>query len=180
VAFEAMPFHVLALEMDAVRAKRIHENLARLKLRATVKVADAGKLVSWWDGESFDAVLLDAPCTASGIVRRHPDVRWLRRAGDAAAMAEVQLALLGKLWPTVALGGRLLYATCSVFEAEGADVVRRFVDQTQALQGAKGVLGAKQGATLAGGLKWLDSQGLWLPCAQHDGFYDALFEKNPC
>jgi 16S rRNA (cytosine967-C5)-methyltransferase len=159
VSFEAMPFVVLALEMDGVRAKRIHENLARLGQRAKVKVADAGRVDDWWDGEPFDAILLDAPCTASGIVRRHPDVRWLRREADVGILADVQLRLLRTLWRTLAVGGRLLYATCSVFKAEGDAVVTQFLAEQP----------------LA---KWLDSQGLWLPSADNDGFYDALLEKR--
>lgn len=152
-------FEVMALEVDAKRARRIHENLSRLKQRATVKIADATNLASWWDGTSFDAVLVDAPCTASGIVRRHPDVRWLRRESDVQAMGHVQLSMLQALWPVLRPHGRLLYATCSVFEAEGGVVKQRFL---QAHSNAKA----------------LDSHGLWLPTLQHDGFYDALFEKT--
>jgi 16S rRNA (cytosine967-C5)-methyltransferase len=155
-------FEVVALEVDAKRAKRIHENLSRLKQRAIVKITDAANLASWWDGVLFDAVLLDAPCSASGIVRRHPDVRWLRRESDAQAMGHLQLALLKALWPTLRPSGRLLYATCSVFEAEGGVVKQRFLQAT-------------------GNAKALDSHGLWLPTTSsplHDGFYDAIFEKT--
>lgn len=155
-------FEVVALEVDAKRARRIHENLSRLRQRATVKIADAANLASWWDGVPFDAILLDAPCTASGIVRRHPDVRWLRRESDANAMGHIQLAILQALWPTLRTHGRLLYATCSVFEAEGSVVKQRFL---QAQSNAKA----------------LDSHGLWLSTMSsplHDGFYDALFEKR--
>lgn len=159
VAFEAMPFQVVALEVDAKRAKRIHDNLARLKLRATVKVADAGQLASWWDGAAFDAILIDAPCTASGIVRRHPDVRWLRRAADVQQASSQQSRLLQALWPALRTCGRLLYATCSVFQLEGAIVTQRFLTVTADANG-------------------LDSHGLWLPSALNDGFYDALFEKT--
>ncbi len=155
-------FEVVALEIDAKRAKRIHENLSRLKQRAIVKIADAQDVRSWWDGVPFDAILLDAPCTASGIVRRHPDVRWLRRESDAKAMGAVQLTLLQALWPLLRARGRLLYATCSVFEMEGVVVKQQFLQvQSQA--------------------KALDSHGLWLPTLSplsHDGFYDALFEKR--
>ncbi len=152
-------FEVIALEVDAKRAKRIHENLSRLKQRAIVKITDAANLASWWDGTPFDAVLLDAPCTASGIVRRHPDVRWLRRESDATAMGHIQLAMLQALWATLRTQGRLLYATCSVFETEGGVVKQRFLQAN-------------------GNAKALDSHGLWLPSLQHDGFYDALFDKT--
>jgi 16S rRNA (cytosine967-C5)-methyltransferase len=152
-------FEVVALEVDAKRARRIHENLSRLKQRATVKIVDVLNVGGWWDGSLFDAVLLDAPCTASGIVRRHPDVRWLRRESDATAMGHIQLAMLQALWPTLRVNGCILYATCSVFEAEGGVVKQRFL-QTQS------------------NAKALDSHGLWLPSLQHDGFYDALFKKT--
>lgn len=160
ITFDAMPFEVLALEMDAKRTKRIQDNLARLKLRATVKVVDAAQLERWWDGKPFDAVLLDAPCTASGIVRRHPDVRWLRRPDDILQASQQQWRLLQALWPVLRTGGRMLYATCSVFQAEGSAMAQRFQNETTDAIG-------------------LDSQGLWFPSALNDGFYDALFEKSP-
>lgn len=128
---------VLALEVDARRSQRITENLTRLRLpvpaaapptsAAQVKVADASALSAWWDGELFDAILLDAPCTASGIVRRHPDVRWLRRETDVAALAATQARLLDALWPLLRHGGRMVYCTCSVFRAEGQTQVDAFV-----------------------------------------------------
>ena len=121
---------VTALEVDAARAARIHENLRRLGLRAQVLVADAAEPDSWWQqagGAPFDAILLDAPCTASGIVRRHPDVRWLRREGDIAQLAAQQARLLEALWPRLRAGGRLLYCTCSVFRAEGDEQVAAFL-----------------------------------------------------
>lgn len=121
-----------ALDADAQRLERIHETLQRLRLPAAggavqVRCADAAEPATWWDGRPFDAILLDAPCTASGIVRRHPDVRWLRRPGDVERLAAQQRRLLRALWPLLAPGGRLLYATCSVFRAEGEEVVRPFL-----------------------------------------------------
>jgi 16S rRNA (cytosine967-C5)-methyltransferase len=118
---------VLALDVDPVRCARIHENLARLGLRADVRAADAGDTSAWWDGQLFDAILLDAPCSASGIVRRHPDVRWLRRDSDIAQLVAAQERLLATLWPLLAPGGRLLFATCSVFAAEGRDRIETFL-----------------------------------------------------
>jgi 16S rRNA (cytosine967-C5)-methyltransferase len=118
---------VTAVESDPRRADRIRENLTRLGLAAEVKVADAADTVSWRnDGQPFDAILLDAPCSASGILARHPDARWLRRPGDIAQLAARQDRLLAALWPLLAPGGRLLYCTCSVFREEGEERIRAF------------------------------------------------------
>lgn len=125
------PWQVTALEVDGRRAQRIHDNLRRLGLSAQVLVADAARPEDWWQqasgGDLFDAILLDAPCTASGIVRRHPDVRWLRRSSDVAQLAAQQARLLAALWPLLRPEGRLLYCTCSVFRAEGDDQVAAFL-----------------------------------------------------
>jgi len=126
---ELADLDVLALDSDAQRLARVHETLARLGLSAQTLAADAGDPAAWWDGRPFDAILLDAPCSASGIVRRHPDVRWLRRAGDIAALARTQARLLGALWPLLRPGGRLLYCTCSVFKAEGQDQIDAFLQR---------------------------------------------------
>ncbi|MDP2418720.1 MAG: 16S rRNA (cytosine(967)-C(5))-methyltransferase RsmB [Hydrogenophaga sp.] len=118
---------VLALDVDERRCERIHDNLKRLGLRAEVRCADAARPADWWDGRPFDAILLDAPCTASGIVRRHPDVRWLRRPSDVAPLVAIQKTLLEALWPLLKPGGRLLYGTCSVFRDEGEHQVAAFL-----------------------------------------------------
>lgn len=132
---ERAELNLLVLDVDPRRCERIEDTLARLGLQAAVRCADAGKPATWWDGQPFDAILLDAPCTASGIVRRHPDVRWLRRASDVDALVATQRALLDALWPLLKPGGRLVYATCSVFRAEGDEQVRAFlVHHTDALQ----------------------------------------------
>ena len=110
---------VIALDIEAKRCERIYQNLQRLGLKAEVVVADAAQPKTWWDGQLFDAILLDAPCSASGIVRRHPDVRWLRRGSDIAQLAAIQKNLLKTLWPLLKPGGRMLYCTCSVFRQEG-------------------------------------------------------------
>ena len=163
---------LLALDMDAQRCQRITQNLARLQLQARTEVADAGQPEAWWDGRLFDGILLDAPCTASGIVRRHPDVRWLRRPGDIAQLAAQQKRLLEALWPLVRTGGRLLYCTCSVFRAEGQTQIETFLmHHTDALL--------------------LPSPGHLLPqtstaspvfpdnlLREYDGFYYALLEKR--
>lgn len=126
---ELADLEVLALDSHAQRLARVHDTLARLRLSARTLAADAGDPSAWWDGQAFDAILLDAPCSASGIVRRHPDVRWLRRASDITALARTQARLLDALWPTLARGGRLLYCTCSVFKAEGQGQIDAFLQR---------------------------------------------------
>jgi 16S rRNA (cytosine967-C5)-methyltransferase len=158
---ELADVELLALDHDAERAARIGQTLQRLHLPpAQVRVADAAQPDSWWDGRAFDRILLDAPCSASGIVRRHPDIRWLRHDPDIDALARRQRDLLDALWPLLAPGGRLLYATCSVFPEEGAlqaaDFARRHPDA----------------------LAWA-APGQILPGTEpeQDGFFYALFAK---
>jgi 16S rRNA (cytosine967-C5)-methyltransferase len=164
---------VTALDVDATRCERIRQNLSRLGLQAEVLVGDAARPDLWWNGPPFDAILLDAPCTASGIVRRHPDVRWLRRETDIAQLALLQKKLLQALWPLLAPGGRLLYCTCSLFLAEGSQQVQTFLaHNTDALL--------------------LPSPGHLIPAnpgkrdlvpdnrrGDHDGFFYALLQKRP-
>jgi 16S rRNA (cytosine967-C5)-methyltransferase len=163
---------VTALDIDATRCSRIHETLDRLGLQARVLVADAANVLAWWDGQPFDAILLDAPCSASGIVRRHPDVRWLRRETDIAQLVATQARLLKALWPLLETGGRLLYCTCSVFRAEGEDQIQTFLaNNTEAsLLPSPGHLLPHNGAN---GHTVPDN----LTC-DHDGFYYALLEKR--
>ena len=118
---------VLALDQDPQRCERIHATLQRLQLPAEVRAVDAAEVERWWDGRLFDGILLDAPCTASGIVRRHPDVPWLRRASDVPQLAAAQVRLLQALWPLLKPGGRLLYCTCSVFREEGDAQIEAFL-----------------------------------------------------
>jgi 16S rRNA (cytosine967-C5)-methyltransferase len=126
---ELADVQLTALDQDAARLARVRDNLARLGLQAQLQAADAGQPSTWWDGQPFDAILLDAPCSASGIVRRHPDVRWLRRETDIAALGRTQARLLDALWPLLSPGGRLLYCTCSVFKAEGQDQIDAFLQR---------------------------------------------------
>ena len=162
---------VIALEIDVARCERIHQNLRRLSVQAEVRHADAAQPQSWWDGRALDAILLDAPCTASGIVRRHPDVRWLRRPEDSDRLARTQGALLDALWPLLAPGGRLLYCTCSLFRAEGEEVIQAFLARnTQAtLRPSPGHLIPVDAPT--GGVVGDNALG------EHDSFYYALLEK---
>ena len=165
--------HVTALDVDARRCERISQNLERLGLQAQVLAADAARPDLWWDGQAFDAILLDAPCTASGIVRRHPDVRWLRRETDIAQLAELQRKLLQALWPLVVPGGRLLYCTCSVFLAEGKLQVQTFLahNTDAALLHSPGHL-----------IPGKPAKPVTVPDNQqgdHDGFFYALLQKKP-
>jgi len=131
---ERADLDLLALDSDPSRLQRVQQTLDRLRLPAAgstvrLQAADAREVASWWDGRPFDAILLDAPCTASGIVRRHPDVRWLRRPADVDALAATQRQLLDALCPLLAPGGRLLYATCSLFRAEGQQQTDAFLQR---------------------------------------------------
>ena len=152
-----------ALDADAERAGRIGRNLERLGLAASVAVADCTQVTRWWDGVPFDRILADVPCSASGVARRHPDLKWLRRAQDVGAFAARQAAILDALWQALKTGGKLLYVTCSVFPQENENVVDAFVGRAP---------GARR-------LPLADGQpAQWLPEAVHDGFYHALIEKR--
>jgi len=156
---ERADLDLLALDIDAGRTRRIEENLQRLALHATVRVADCSAVDQWWDGRPFDAILADVPCSASGVVRRHPDIKWLRREGDIRRFAQTQTAILDALWPLLKPGGKLLYATCSVFPEENGGQIDAFlVRQPDAEQ-----LRVEQ----------------LLPLEEHDGFYYALLRKSP-
>jgi len=151
-----------ALDVDARRCKRIEQNLQRLGLAAEVGVADCMRLGDWWDGAPFERVLADVPCTASGVVRRHPDLKWLRRATDIAAFAARQASMLDALWQVLAPDGKLLYVTCSMFPGENEDVVSAFLARTP---GARRV-------PLPDG-----APAQWFPDSERDGFFHALIEK---
>lgn len=166
---ERLDAQVVALDIDAERLQQVADTLQRVGLSATLKAANAAQTSTWWDGELFDAILLDAPCSASGIVRRHPDVRWLRRPSDLPALANTQQHLLQTLWPLLKPGGALLYCTCSIFKMEGTQVVDAFLQR-------------HADACL------LDSPGHLLPVVEYplttppalpsgDGFFYALFRK---
>lgn len=165
---------MIALDRDNRRLGKVWENLARLGLTASTHLADAANLESWWDGKPFDRVLADVPCTASGVVRRHPDGKWLRRPGDVAQFAQQQRRLLEALWSVVKPGGRLLYTTCSVFSEENETQVKELM--------------AKHRDTIRCALPWPDGlkrhgDGQLLPEGgaaedNHDGFFYALLEKR--
>jgi 16S rRNA (cytosine967-C5)-methyltransferase len=149
---------LVALDVDAERLQRVEDNLQRLGLSATLKAADAAKPETWWDGQPFDRILADVPCSASGVVRRHPDIKWLRRPDDFAALGKQQAAMVDALWPTLAAGGKLLYATCSIMPEENRQQVDAFLKRH-------------------GDAKLLKDEQL-LPTSEHDGFYYALLVKK--
>ena len=188
---ELAELDLLALDSDAARLARVGEGLRRLQLlplpgttgstgptsgsRVEMKVGDARQPSSWWDGRPFDAILLDAPCTASGIVRRHPDVRWLRRADDVATLARVQAQLLDALWPLLAPGGRLLFATCSIFKAEGQHQIDAFLQRQGT--GLARLDPASPGHLLSSRDNAGQASGGGSAVLQ-DGFFYALIHKN--
>ena len=173
---ESADLELTALDSDPQRMARVKENLDRLGLSARLQVADARQTARWWDGKPFDAILLDAPCSASGIVRRHPDVRWLRRPQDIAQLARTQAELLQALWPLLRPGGRLVYATCSVFHAEGKDRIDAFLQRPEAAN-------ALLDAASPGHLPPLLDNVQAFPGAPEgvsgDGFFYALIHRLP-
>lgn len=153
---------LLALDSDPQRAMRVTENLTRLGLVAEVRTADCRDLGRWWDGRPFERILADVPCSASGVVRRNPDIKWLRRSDDIPRFAAQQAEILEALWQVLAPGGRMLYATCSVFAEENQEQIAGFAGRH-----------ADCRQLPIGGQP--DCQ--YLPCAEHDGFFYALLEK---
>ena len=155
---ECADLDMLAMDLKPARCRRVTDNLDRLGLSAGIKAADCSKLNTWWDGRFFDAVLADVPCTASGVVRRNPDSKWLRRQSDIASFAGAQFKILEALWQVVRPGGKLLYVTCSVFPAENSVQISQFLARhSEANRRHEEQL---------------------LPTAEHDGFYYCLLEKN--
>jgi 16S rRNA (cytosine967-C5)-methyltransferase len=159
---------VTAVDQDAARLERIQSNLVRLGLTARLVCGDARTPEAWWDRRPFARILLDVPCSASGVVRRHPDVKWLRREQDVAAFAQRQLELMEALWHLLETDGKLLYATCSVFHEENEEQIARFLERHH---DARRLI-----------LPGLNSNpqvpaGQILPNATHDGFFYALLEK---
>jgi 16S rRNA (cytosine967-C5)-methyltransferase len=160
---ETADVSLTALDVDPARCSRIERNLERLGLAAQVVHADCVDLSSWWDGRSFERVLADVPCSASGVVRRHPDIKWLRRPADIPAFAAQQARILDALWRVLVRGGKLLYVTCSVFPQENDSVIEAFLQRTPDVRRL--------------GLPAPDAAHC-LPDAQHDGFFFALLEKR--
>jgi 16S rRNA (cytosine967-C5)-methyltransferase len=175
---EIQDAEVTALDVDAPRAERIRDNLVRAQLVAHVMVADATQPATWWDRLPYDRILLDAPCTASGIVRRHPDIPWVRRPDDVAHLTTQQARLLAALWPLLGVGGRLLYVVCSLFPEEGPEQIARFVGahpEAREVPLPAGSPSLQLTPTPAAAPAWDGASAL--PTV-HDGFFFALLEKT--
>lgn len=166
---ERADIDLTALDIDAQRLARVDDSLARLGLSATTRTGDAARPEAWWDRRRFDRILLDAPCSGTGVIRRHPDIKWLRREADIETAARRQRDLLTALWPMLAGGGRLVYATCSILAAEGDAVIADFIveEPTAGIVPIQAAWGraTKNGRRLAPG-----DHGF-------DGFYYAVLEK---
>jgi len=160
---ESAQVALTALDADSARCERITRNLERLALGASVRTADCTRPETWWDGVGFDRILADVPCSASGVARRYPDVKWLRRSTDLPAFAARQSTILDALWQVLAADGKLLYVTCSVFPQENEQLVEAFVGRTPRARRVPLPDGAP---------------AQWLPAAEHDGFYYALIQKQ--
>ena len=159
---------LVAVELDPRRAERIRENLTRLELHAELKIADAADPPAWWDGKLFDRVLLDAPCSATGVIRRHPDIKYHRTPADVDRLVDLQATLLEALWPLLKQGGKLLYATCSVLACENEQqilhLLEKHTDAREVRVSPAGSIPRRHGA------QFLPSQG--------DGFFYCLVEKT--
>jgi 16S rRNA (cytosine967-C5)-methyltransferase len=160
---------VVAVDLEAKRLVRVRENLARLGLSAELIAADGRDTATWWDGKPFQRILLDAPCSATGVIRRHPDIKLTRQPDDIAALAVLQGELLDALWPTLDVGGILLYATCSTLPTENTEVIQAFLARTR---------GARElDLATAAGIKQPHGRQLLAQEGGHDGFYYAKLIK---
>ncbi|NNM82876.1 MAG: 16S rRNA (cytosine(967)-C(5))-methyltransferase RsmB [Burkholderiales bacterium] len=161
---ESCKIDLLSMDSNASRLESIRQNFTRLGISGKVVEGDATRLETWWDGIPFQRILADVPCSASGVTKRHPDIKWLRRPQDVASFSETQLRIVETLWKTLENGGKLLYCTCSIFREENSELVSRFVDKT------------RNASLLA-----LDDNirnGQLLPNELHDGFFYAILQKN--
>lgn len=165
---------VVAVDLEAKRLTRVRENLDRLGLDAQLIATDARDTATWWDGKPFQRILLDAPCSATGVIRRHPDIKLTRQPDDIAALAALQGELLDALWPTLEVGGILLYATCSTLPTENTEVIEAFLTRTP---GARELDLAGQSGQPPAGIKQPHGRQLLAQEGGHDGFYYAKLMK---
>ncbi len=158
------------LDRQAQRIEQINQNLQRLGLEAQPMVADATDTETWWNGEKFHKILLDAPCSATGVIRRHPEIKWLRNSGQVDAVVQIQAGLLSALWPLLEPGGILVYATCSILKRENSKQVERFLQQHA--DAVAEVPAVEWGRADAFGRQILPGE------AQMDGFFYAVLRKS--
>jgi len=160
---------VVAVDLEAKRLVRVKENLERLGLNAELIAADGRDIDKWWDGKPFQRILLDAPCSATGVIRRHPDIKLTRQPDDIVALAQLQGELLDAMWKTLEVGGILLYATCSTLPTENTEVIAAFLERTP---------GARElDLATAAGIKQPHGRQLLAQQGGHDGFYYAKLIK---
>jgi 16S rRNA (cytosine967-C5)-methyltransferase len=162
---------MVCIDRAQAKLKRIEENLQRLHLQAKLIEADAADTNQWWDGNQFERILLDAPCSATGVIRRHPDIKLLRRPSDIENLTKIQFQLLNNLWACLKPGGLLLYTTCSLLRQENEEVLRRFLDSCDSAKHEAIV--ADWGVECALGRQLLPSTGLG-----PDGFFYAVLRKS--
>ncbi|MEM7053078.1 MAG: 16S rRNA (cytosine(967)-C(5))-methyltransferase RsmB, partial [Pseudomonadota bacterium] len=174
-ALEMAEVELSALEISAQRSQRIEQNLDRLGLIATIRVADASKTETWWDGRSFDRILIDAPCSATGVIRRHPDIRWLRRPQDIDNTVATQRQLIKAVWPLLKPGGLLVYASCSILHAENRAQARWLLDNHSDAEAEP----TKPAYELVDSLDMQPGQQILPGSLGRDGFYYAVFRRLP-
>jgi 16S rRNA (cytosine967-C5)-methyltransferase len=162
---------VLAVEFDEQRMQRVSENLQRLKLNADLVVADAREYQQWWSGQAFDRILIDAPCSASGVIRRHPDIKTLRRDSDIEPLVKLQANILLAAWQMLAVGGELLYVTCSVFKDENEAQIKAFFESNIENDILEVVIDADWGQVCEHGRQLLPGE------KDADGFYFCRLKK---
>ena len=165
---EMANIELVSIDQEKDRLHKVKENLERLKLHAHLKCADLTGIKSWWNEKLFDRILLDAPCSASGVVRRHVDIKWLRRSRDIDIFAKQQKIMLQAMWQLLKKGGKLLYATCSIFPDENQRVIDDFIKEHSDAKEVKWSVDSK----------YSKYENQLIPSENHDGFFYALFEKN--
>ena len=166
---ERVAADLTAVELDPGRLARTAETLERLQLKARLVQGDAAEPAAWWDGRPFDRILIDAPCSATGVMRRHPDIRWLRRAADIDALVDLQSRMLDALWPLLKPGGILVYVTCSILKAENVEQASRFLERNADARAIEPP--ALPGRAQDCGRQILPGE------AGMDGFYHVAFER---